>query len=319
MNFPFANPGQPPQQPQGFPAPNPGQPPQQGFPQAGPMGPATGSFQPPFQTPAQQPPFNPNAVAGAARANTFAQMLNEPPRQRLNREKPADGTHVVQFTNETKMNLSQATSQPYLLVSYNVVESSVPQMVHKSYSVPMMLNNRASVQALAEMAKVIFGMEFAHQLASQNASPHQIAELLAQHLCNHQTGQGLFALLNTWRSKKGKNGGPPPSYDEAFVNHDWMMSHQQQFTLAQAQAAGHRVSLPSAAPTTQWSPVPPAPAQQQAFAQPQPAQGFPAPQQPQGLPAPQGFPAPQQPQQPQQPPHSFIPGGTPPRHDGPPY
>lgn len=269
--------------------PFPGQSPQPN----GPMGPATGTFQPPFQT--TQPGF-PN-VAGAAQANTFAQMLNEPPRQRRNREKIADGTHVVQFTLETQMNTSQTTLQPYLLVSYNVIESSVPQMVHKTFNTPMMLNNRGSVQALAEMTKVIFGMDYATQLANSNPAPLQIAQLLAQHLVNRQTGQGLFALLTTWRSRKGKNGAPPPSYDEAFVNHDWLLASQQQFTLAQASQAGHRVPTGAPPAQQQWGTVPPAPAQQNAF--PAPSQAAPQ-QQPQqnAFPAPpQSFVPAQQPQQ----------------------
>lgn len=301
MNFPQQPfPGQ---APQGFPQPQP----------QGPMGPTTGTFQPPFQIQPQQQQVFPNTagVAGAAQANTFAQMLNEPPRQRRNREKIADGTHVVQFNIETKMDTSQTTMQPYLLVSYMVIESSVPQMVHKQFSTPMMLNNRGSVQALAEMTKIIFGTAYAQQLASQNAAPIQIAQLLEQHLVNKQTGQGLFALLNTWRSRKGKNGGPPPSYDEAFVNHDWLLSAPQQFSLAQAQAAGHRVNAPApAAPMQQWAAVPTAPAQQ-GFVPPQAPQGFPAPQANPGFPPPQtpgGFPSQQVP------PQSFIP-----QKNGPPF
>ena len=312
MNFPQQPfPGQ---APQGFPQPQP----QKGF---HPQQPTQGFPQP-------QPQGFPN-VAGAAQQNTFAQMLNEPPRQRRNREKIADGTHVVQFNIETKMDTSQTTMQQYLLVSYVVMESSVPQMVHKQFSTPMMLNNRGSVQALAEMTKVIFGTAYAQQLAAQNAAPFQIAQLLEQHLVNKQTGQGLFALLNTWRGRKGKNGGPPPSYDEAFVNHDWMLSAPQQFSLAQAQAAGLRVNAPApAAPTQQWAAVPTAPAQQ-GFVPPQAPQGFPAPQAPQGFPAPQapqgfappqanpGFPPPQTPggfPSQQAPPQSFIP-----QKNGPPF
>lgn len=277
--------------------------------------------QPQQPFPGQQMPVA--NVAAAAQQNTFAQMLTAPARKRMNREKPADGTHVVQFTLETKMDNSQQTMQPYLLVSYVVIESTVPQMVNKTYAVPMMMASRGAVQALAEMAKVVFGPQYVAQLAAQNVAPYQIAQILSQYLVNPQTKVGLFALLNTWRSKKGQNGGPPPSYDEAFVNHDWMMAAPSAFTLAQAQAAGHRItsSAPPApmvtGPVQGWAGVPTAPAQQQQF---QPAPQAPVPQQqfhqqqvPQPLPAPQAqpFPAFNVPPAPQPAPAPMAPPGFP--------
>ncbi len=279
--------------------------------------------------PASMPP---GQVAAAAQHNTFAQMLSAPPRERRNREKPSNGTHVVQFTRESKMDSSQGTMQPYLLVSYVVIQSTVPQMVNKTFAIPMMLNNRGSIQALAEMTKAILGMNVAQQMAAQNVTPYQMAQYILQSLINPQSGQGLFALLNTWRSNKGKNGGPPPSYEEAFVNHDWLMAHQQPFTLDQAAAAGHKITAgsppppvmpagmqggwgaPPAAPAQQaWQPQPQAPAPQ---AQPQTWQPQPAPQQPwqPQQQAPQAFPPPAnvvpQQQQPPAPPAVHFPQPT---------
>lgn len=335
MNWPQQ---QPPMQPfPGQPAPQ-----QQAFPQQQityQPGQAGGHGVLPAPMPGAPAPVNPAAVAAGAQANSFAQMLMAPARQRRNREKPADGTHVVQFTLETKMDTSQQNMQPYLLVSYMVIESTVPQMVNKSYACPMTLNSRGAVQSLAEMAKTIFGQQYVGQLAAQNVAPYQIAQLLSQYLVNPQTKQGLFCLLNTWRGrpKPAAPGQPPPSYDEAFVNHDWLMAQQAVFTLEQARAAGHRINAPMP-PVVQggasWAPVPTVPAQMVPQAQPmtpfqqpgapfapQPqAQPMMAPPQapaPFAPPAPAGFPppanvVPQAPQQMAPPPAAFIPGGLPP-------
>lgn len=315
MNWPQQ---QPPMQPfPGQPAPQ-----QQTFPQQ----PMQQPFQPAAPMPGAPAPMTPATVAAGAQANSFAQMLMAPARQRRNREKPADGTHVVQFTLETKMDTSQQNMQPYLLVSYMVIESTVPQMVNKSYACPMTLNSRGAVQSLAEMAKTIFGQQYVAQLAAQNVAPYQIAQLLSQYLVNPQTKQGLFCLLNTWRGrpKPAAPGQPPPSYDEAFVNHDWLMAQQAVFTLEQARAAGHRINapMPPVVQGTPWSSVPAAPAQMAPQPQPQPMTPFAPQQQPQPMmapPAPAGFPPPANvvPAAPQQtqmapPPAAFIPGGMPP-------
>lgn len=311
--------------------------------------------QPPQQPPAGFPPVNygmpqalppaaPQNVAVAAAGNVFAQMLSAPPRQRVNREKPANGTHVVQFSRESKMDHSQQDMQPYLLVAYTVIQSTVPQMVNKTYSIPLKLNTRGSISSLADLAKAVFGLAAMQQIAAQNPTPHQIAQYVLQQMVNPQTGQGMFALLNTWRSNRPPQGKPMPSYEEAFVNHTWLMCNPQIFTLEQAAAAGHQISQGTpppppitSAPTVGWGAPPPAPAQQQAFTAPAGFVTAPQPFQAQQQPFPAAQPAPTpfappanvtpqappppavhfpQPQQPQ-PPQAFpTPPGFPPRPPG---
>ena len=285
----------PPQQP---PFPQQPQQPQQPYPgQPNAMGPTHGV--PPMMGPPPQ-----QNVAMAASQNTFAQMLAAPARVRVNREKPGNGTHIVQFTRECKMDTSQKDMQPYMLLVYQVIQSTVPQMVNKTYSMPLTFAHRGSIQALAELAKVVFGAEGAMRLSQANPMPFQIAQHVLAHVFNQQTGQGLFALLNTWRNTKGQPGKPAPTYEEAFVNHDWKMMHQHPFTFDQAAAAGHQISVGAppppvvqpGAPTPGWGAPPPAPAQQQAW-QPQVPIAAPAPM-------PQPFP---QPGMPYAPPANVVP------------
>jgi hypothetical protein len=298
----------PPQQP-----PFPQQPqPQQPYPgQPNAMGPTHGV--PPLMVPQQ-----PN-IAVAAAQNTFAAMLAAPARQRVNREKPGNGTHIVQFTRESKMDTSQKDMQPYLLLVYQVIQSTAPQMVNKTYSMPLTFAHRGSIQALAELAKVVFGADGAMRLSAANPMPFQIAQHILAHVVNAQTGQGLFALLNTWRNTRAQPGKPIPTYEEAFVNHDWKLMSQTVFTFDQAAAAGHQISvgapppplvMPGAQPGPQWGAPAPVPAQQW---QPQP-QAQPMPQaQPQQFPQQQFAPPQQQPPQQQfAPPANVVPQQAPP-------
>jgi len=295
---PWGQQPQAPQQPQGqgF-APAPGQ--QWGAPQQA--------------APQQQQQFGPPPNLGAAAAgNLFNQFLTEPPRQRANRAKPADGTYVVRFTPGCKLNYSQKDGKPYLLLEYQVIEGSVPQMQGQVFSIPIFWSNRIQLQDLADLAKFTFGANLGQVAQRTGGDPAQMAGFIGQTVV-----QGLFAGVRVNRSQKQIQS---VGYENAFANHQWIAITNQPMTLAQL---GPALGPPSAPTQPAWQ-QPQAQPQQQAFPQPpqsflpqqpqqpafQPQQPAFQPQQPQAGNLPQA-PLPQAPQQPL--PAFYVPGAQPPR------
>jgi hypothetical protein len=317
---------QQPQQPQ-----QPYQQPQQGY-------------QQPQQGYPQQQAFQPAPNLGqAAAGNLFNQFLTEPPRKRANRAKPADGTYVMQFTPNCKMDFSQKDGRPFVLLEYRVVEGTVPQMQGQIFTVPVFWSNRLQLQDLADLAKYTFGQNLP-QVAQQAAgNPQSMAAFVAQTLL-----QGYFAGVKIQRSQKQVQ---LVGYEQAFANHNWIVitPPNQPITLAQLNVQATPSMPPMQAPGM-FQPPPQQPQQPQTFQQaapqqfpqppgqtmmpqPPPQQGFqppPAPGmfQPPPMAPQQNFPqsppvqypqaAPQAPALPQVPPQQptpafYVPGGQPPR------
>jgi hypothetical protein len=281
-----------------------------------------GAYLPP-QQPQQFAPAPP--LGQAAAGNLFNQFLSEPPRKRANRAKPADGTYIVKFTANCKLDFSQKDGRPYAILEYSVVEGTVPQMQGQVFTLPMFWSNRMQLQDLADIAKYTFGQQLPAAQQQANGDPARMAQFIAQTLA-----QGYYAGIKMVRSAKQVQS---VGYENAFVNHNFIVitSPQQPITLAQLnvqpQAPQQPAFTPQALPGQATMPQPqqqqgflPAPAP--AMYQPQPM----APQQPQQF-APQQPAFPQAPQQqqfpqapafpqvpPQQPtPAHFVPGGQPPR------
>lgn len=270
-------------------------------------------FAPQQFTPQQSQQFAPPANLGAAAAgNLFNQFLTEPPRQRANRAKPADGTYVVRFTPGCKMNYSQKDGKPYLLLEYQVIEGSVPQMQGQVFSLPVFWANRIQLQDLADIAKFVFGANLPQVAQQSLGDPQKMAGFIGQAVV-----AGMFAGVRVSRSQKQIQ---TVGYEQAFANHQWIAITQQPMTLAQLGPALGPPQAPS---------MPPFQQQQQAFPQPpgqptmpqQPAfpqQSFvPQGQQPQPAlpqaPPPQSFLPQAPPQQQQQFPAFYVPGTQPPR------
>ena len=280
------------------------------------------NFAPPqqaFQQPQQQGGYAPAPNLGqAAAGNLFNQFLTEPPRQRANRAKPADGTYVVRFTPGCKMNFSQKDGKPYLLLEYQVIEGSVPQMQGQVFSLPIFWSNRMQLQDLADLAKYTFGANLPQVAQQSQGNPQLMAEAIGRTLV-----AGWFGGV---RVQRGQKQIQTVGYENAFANHQWIAITQQPISLAQLG--------PATQPATQqpaWQP------QQPAFPQPpgqtmMPQQAQQPAFQPQGQPfmVPQGQPpqaalpqwqqpqaqAPALPQAPlpQQPtPAFYVPGAQPPR------
>ncbi len=288
---------------QGFPQQQPGQqqvyaPPQQQQPGQ--------QFAPPgqqFAPPGQFSPQGAPNLGQAAAGNLFNQFLAEPPRKRANRAKPSDGNYVVRFTPGCKMDFSQKDARPYLLLEYQVIESSAPQMGGQVFSIPIFWANRIQLQDLADLAKYTFGQNLPQVAGQTGGNPQMMAQFICQTLA-----QGLFAGVRVSRSQKQIQS---VGYEQAFANHGWIAISQQPMTLAQlGPALG-----PPQAPTQQFQQAfqPMAQPQQQAMPQPQQFQQLPQqqampqpqqfqqlPQQPMQAPQQQFQPLPQQPMQPQQ-------------------
>jgi hypothetical protein len=309
-----------PQQPQQQPYP---QQPQQGYPQ-----PQQAAYPPPQQ-------FQPAPNLGAAAAgNLFNQFLTEPPRKRANRAKPADGTYVVRFTPNCKLDFSQKDGRPYALLEYQVVEGTVPQMQGQVFTVPIFWSNRLQLQDLADLAKYTFGQQLPAVAQQAAGNPQSMASFVAQTLM-----QGYFAGVKIQRSAKQVQ---TVGYEEAFANHNWIVitPPNQPITLAQLNVQAPPPSMPQmqAPPMMQQQqpqqsfPQPPGqtampqPPQQHAFQPPQaPGMFQPPPMAPQQPSFPQSPPvqypqaAPQAPALPQVPPQQPMPafyvppGGQPPR------
>lgn len=283
---------------------------------------------PPYQPqqPYQPQPmgaFPPAAVNAAASRNAFQEALSKPPRRSFNRAKCPDGTHVVQFTHETKCDLSQKNAEMFLLLAYRVVESTVPSIQGQTFSCPMFFRSIGQITSLADIVKILYGQDQAMALGQQYNNPQALAQMLAAVLFNQQTGAGYFAVLGTRRNMKDREGRAL-SYDDAFVNHDWLAFSAVQVSLQQASANGiqvRAVAPPSAVPAQQWAPPPMAPAQQPPAPQGtwgQPPQAAPPQFQP---PPPQQAPpqmAPQVAAQPQQQAWPLPPAGAPPAQQQPP-
>lgn len=279
----------------------------------------------------QQPQAQPQGQFGpppnlgqAAAGNLFNQFLQEPPRQRANRAKPADGTYVVRFTPGCKFNHSQKDGKPYLLLEYQVIEGSVPQMQGQVFSIPIFWSNRIQLQDLADLAKFTFGANLGQVAQQTNGDPAQMAGFIGQTLV-----QGLFAGVRVARSQKQIQ---TVGYENAFANHQWIAITPQPMTLAQL---GPAMGPPSAPTQPAWQQPQAQQPQQQAFPQPpgQPAQSFlpqqqpafqpqqqqqpafqPRQQQPAFQPQAGGLPQAPLPQAPQQPlPAFYVPGAQPPR------
>jgi hypothetical protein len=265
-------------------------------------------------------------LGAAAGANLFNQFLAEPVRQRANRAKPADGTYVVRFTPGCKMDFSQKNANPYLLLEYQVIESSVPQMNGQVFSIPVFWANRFQMQDLADLAKYVFGANLQQVAAQTNGNPQMMAQFICQTVM-----QGLFAGLRVHRTQKQVQS---VGYEQAFANHNWVAVAQQPMTLAQLGASlgpaqqpqqSFMPQQPMQQAPQQFAPQPQAPQQpqqfapQQAFQQAFPTQpqqpAFPAPQQyaPQPQALPQAAPALPQAQPQQQAPAFYVPGAQPPR------
>lgn len=278
-------------------------------------------FQPPVGPPQQQQPWQPQQqqnLGAAAAGNLFNQFLTEPPRQRANRAKPADGTYVVRFTPGCKMNYSQKDGKPYLLLEYQVIEGTVPQMGGQVFSLPVFWANRIQLQDLADLAKYTFGANLGQVAQSTGGDPARMAGFIGQALV-----AGLFAGVRVARSQKQIQ---TVGYEQAFANHQWIAISQAPMTLAQL---GPALGPPQAPSQPAWQPAQPQPQQFQPIQQqPAPQTMMPQPQQPawqppqqqafslpQGQPPQGGFPqAPMASPPPQQPtPAFFVPGATPPR------
>lgn len=269
-----------------------------------------------FAPPGQFAP--PQNLGQAAAGNLFNQFLAEPPRKRANRAKPADGNYVVRFTPGCKMDFSQKDGRPYLLLEYQVIEGSVPQMNGQVFQIPVFWANRIQLQDLADLAKYTFGANLSNVAGQTQGNPQMMAQFICQ-----TVAQGLFAGVRVSRSQKQVQ---TVGYEQAFANHNWITIGNQPMTLAQlGPALG-----PPQAPTQQFAPMPqlqappmmqqPQPAfqpQQQSFQQqPQPQQQFqPLPQQPQQPQFPQAPLAPPQaqPQQQAPTPAFWVPPGAQPQ------
>ena len=330
MNQPVypQQPWQPQQPQQGYPQqqPYPAQPQQQPYPAQ------PGQQQPYPQQPQQ--PFQPAPNLGqAAAGNLFNQFLGEPPRKRANRAKPADGTYVIQFTPNCKLDFSQKDGRPYALMEYRVLEGTVPQMQGQLFVLPVFWSSRLQLQDLADLAKYTFGQQLPAVAQQAAGNPQSMAQFVAQTLL-----QGYFAGVKVQRSAKQVQ---QVGYEEAFANHNFIVitPPNQPITLAQLNVQAPPPSMPpmQAPPMMQQPQQPqqfqqppgqslmPQPPQHQGF-QPPPAPGMfqPPPQAPQQpgfpqsppVPYPQAAPAPALPQAPpQQPMPAFYvpPGGQPPR------
>ena len=285
------------------------------------------NFAPPqqaFQQPQQQGGYAPAPNLGqAAAGNLFNQFLTEPPRQRANRAKPADGLYVVRFTPSCKMNYSQKDGRPYLALEYQVIEGSVPQMGGQVFGIPIFWSNRIQLQDLADLAKYTFGANLPQVAQQTQGNPQMMADFIGQTLV-----RGMFAGVRISRSQKQVQ---QVGYEAAFANHQWIAISQQSMTLAQLGPALGPPSAPSQPPQQAFQPpqqqqpqFPAPPGQTMMPQQPQPQQAWQPPQQPQQpFMAPQGQPAfnalpqaplaspPAQPQQ--QAPAFYVPGAQPPR------
>jgi hypothetical protein len=270
------------------------QPPQQYAPQPQQQYAPPQQFAPPQQqyAPPQQQFAPPNmgmpsqAVAAAAAGGLFNQFLSEPPRKRANRAKPADGTYVVQFNANCKVDYSQKDARPYLILEYRVVEGTVPQMQGQTFSVPLFWSNRMQLQDLADMAKYVFGMQLPNVAAQTQGNPQIMAQFIGQ-----TVAQGCYAGVRIQRSQKQVQ---QVGYEQAFANHNWIC------------VTGPQQPLSLAALNVQAAPQPPSmpPMQAPQMMQPQQPPGqtmMPQPQQPQQFQAPQPGMYQPQPQAPQQP------------------
>lgn len=308
MNFPTH------QFPQGQPAP-----------QTGPMGPASGTYAPPHAYPPAAPPSAPPQtqggwgqpsqtppqtqggwgqpsqgqmpVVGAAQANLFSQFIKEPQQGPINRARPPDGVHVVQFTQGSKFEMSRKDGTPFLLAEYRVFDSTVPQAVGNIYGFPMKLVTANNLKTLAGFVQAMLGAQGAIQLQQQYPQPAQIAEYVA-HLVKGTGGNGAWCVLHTQRNTQSKQAREGTPYDELFVNHYWSFFSGAQFNIAQAKQLFQQNNIPwpgrdAAPPGTTFPPAsfqasPPAPVYPPAPQQPQqPQQTFPAQGQPSAFP---GFP-----------------------------
>jgi hypothetical protein len=283
--------------------------------------------------PPQQQAFQPAPNLGqAAAGNLFNQFLTEPPRKRANRAKPADGTYVIRFTPNCKMDFSQKDGRPFVLLEYQVVEGTVPQMQGQIFTVPVFWSNRLQLQDLADLAKYTFGQQLPAVAQQAAGNPQNMAHFVAQTLL-----QGYFAGVRIQRSQKQVQ---QVGYEQAFANHNYIVitPPNQPITLAQLNVQAPPSMPPMQAPPMMQQPPP----QQQSFQQPPgqttmpqpPQQSFqppqapgmfqPPPMAPQQPSFPQSPPvqfpqaAPQAPALPQVPPQQpmpafFVPGGQPPR------
>lgn len=307
MNQPPAFPAFPVQQaPQGAPQPHYAPPqqqyPQQGQPQPYPQQPQYPQQQQYPQQPGQQPA---GPISTFAQANLMTQFLNEPPRQVVSRARIADGTFVVQLQADTEHKLSQKDGTEFLLMNYQVLDGSIPQMVGQKFGWPIFWNSRGGLQDLAEIVKALWGPTGAQQLAAQGRGPSQIADAIVQ------TVRGQYCKLVVIRNQKKLAQGVP--YDQVFPSHYWSEFSATPFRL-QMQAT------PPTAPQQQFPPqqfAPQQPPQQQApFPPQQPQQQFAPPMQQApnqgGLPPIQYPPQPAQQQQPQQPQQAPPPAFPPP-------
>jgi hypothetical protein len=300
----------------------PQQPQQQQWPQQ----PQQPAYQPPVGPPQQQPwqPQQQPNLTAAAGGNLFNQFLSEPPRQKANRAKPHDGTYVVRFTPGCQIKYSQQDNRPFLLLEYQVIEGTVPQMGGQVFGLPVFWSNRPGLQDLADLAKYTFGANLQQVAAQTGGDPQRMAQAICQVVM-----QGMFAGVRVSRNPKNV---AQVGYEQAFANHQWITISQQPMTLAQlgpALGPPSAPSMPSMQPMQQfpqppqqqqpaWQPQQPAP--QTMMPQPQQPAFQPPPQQAFGLPQgqpPQGGMLPQAPMAPppsQQPtPAFFVPGTPPPR------
>lgn len=265
--------------------------------------------QPQFAPPGQfQPTMQPGQNLGqAAGQNLFNQFLTEPPRRRANRAKPADGSYIVRFTPGSKMEFSQKDGRPFLLLEYQVIEGSVPQMQGQVFQVPVFWGNRMQLQDLADLAKYVFGANLQAVAQQTQGNPQMMAQFICQ-----AVSQGYFAGVRVIRSQKQIQ---MVGYENAFAQHNWIVIGQQPLTLAQL---GPQMGPPQA-PTQSWQQG--SPGQPLMSSQPQTTQVAwqpPAPVQPAYVPSqtlPQLPQLPQAPSPQNQPSPAFYipPGAQPPR------
>ncbi|NJL70731.1 MAG: hypothetical protein HC888_03525 [Candidatus Competibacteraceae bacterium] len=239
---------------------------------------------------------------------------------------------MVRFTPNCKMDFSQKDGRPFVLLEYQVVEGTVPQMQGQIFTVPVFWSNRLQLQDLADIAKYTFGQQLPAVAQQAAGNPQSMAAFVAQTLL-----QGYFAGVRIQRSQKQVQ---QVGYEQAFANHNYIVitPPNQPITLAQlnVQAAPSMPPMQAPAmmqqpPSQQGFPQPPGQTMmpqppQQGF-QPPPAPGMfqPPPQAPQQPSFPQSPPvqypqaAPQAPALPQVPPQQPMPafyvppGGQPPR------
>lgn len=282
----------------------------------------------PQQPQPQQPQFQPQQqfapqqnLGQAAAGNLFNQFLAAPPRKRADRAKPADGTYVVRFTPNCKIDYSQKDGRPYAILEYQVIEGTVPQMQGQVFSLPLFWSSRMQLEDLADLAKYTFGQNLGTVSQQVAGDPQRMAQAIAQTLA-----QGYFAGVRVARSKKQV---ATVGYEAAFANHNWIVvtPPNQPITLAQLNVSPQAMAPQPqqfTPPTLQQQPQYQQPAPQAMMPQP-PQQGFQpapapamfqpqptAPQQPAFPQAPQTSAFPQMP--PQQPvPAHYVPNGQPPR------